>query len=188
MDYKVKSETVRWHAMYSDLTGAEIRVVAYLVTSAEYKTGRISISYVEIADLVGLSKGGVKKALASLVEKKAINIESSAVGRTQCVYRVRSVDELNGYFAKETHNPAADLHYEEERKLFGELTMRHASIGDGCAECESRPGDEMCPQHSAQRKILQDSQEWREYILWKSDNPKPALKIKQINGRNVVSD
>lgn len=186
MDYKIKSDTVKWHVMYSDLTGAELKVLAYLITSSEYKTGKVSASYSEIADVLGLSKGGVKKVIAELAQKKAINVEESAVGRIQSVYRVRSAQELNAYYAKEVNNPEADAHYDEETRLWGQIIIRHGSIGDDCPECEELPGEELCHRHTAMRKMLEDSQEWRDYKLWLADNPKPSQRIRQINGRTVV--
>lgn len=186
MDYKNIVETLNWHALYSDLSGSEAKVVMYLATACNYKTGKISISYTKLAEAVQMSRPGVQKALAGLVKKKAIAVDSSACGRSETKYRVRDVEELNAYYAKEVNNPAADAHYDEETRLWGQLIIRHGSIGEDCPECEELPGEELCHRHTAMRKMLEDSQEWRDYKLWLADNPKPAQRIRQINGRTVV--
>lgn len=186
MDYKNIVETLNWHSLYSDLSGSEAKVMMYLATACNYKTSKISISYTQLAEAVQMSRPGVQKALAGLIQKKAIAVDSSACGRSETKYRVRDVEELNGYYAKEVNNPAADAHYDEETRLWGQLIIRHGSIGDDCAECEEMPGEELCHRHAAMRKMLEDSQDWRDYKLWLADNPKPAQRIRQINGRAVV--
>ena len=101
MDYKDIASLMRWHAIYSELNGAEARVIMFMAASANYKTSRIAISYAELANAVSLSKASAAKAINSLVKKKAIAIDTAATGRMQSSYRIRSSKELNEYFSKE---------------------------------------------------------------------------------------
>ena len=104
MDYKDIASLMRWHAIYSALNGAEARVIMFMAASANYKTSRIAISYAELASAVSLSKTSAAKAINSLIDKKAIAIDTVATGRMQSFYRIRSSKELNEYFSKEINN------------------------------------------------------------------------------------
>ena len=63
MDYKQTVETMKWHATYSELNGAEARVMMFIASSANYKTSKLSASYTELAQAVSLSKASVSKAM-----------------------------------------------------------------------------------------------------------------------------
>ena len=93
MDYKKTVDTLKWHAIYSELNGAEARVMTFIASSANYKTSKLMASYNELAQAVSLSKASVAKAIASLVEKKALAVDEAASGRMQATYRVRGADE-----------------------------------------------------------------------------------------------
>jgi hypothetical protein len=185
VDYKEISELMRWLAVYGDLNGSEARLAMFLSTSANYKTSKVSVSYSELAQSVGLSKASVIKSIARLVEMKVLHIEEAASGRMQTSYRVRSADELTKYFIQESSNPECDIHYETKQKLFGHLIEKMDSIGEGCEDCtEEQP----CSVHAYRKKQFADSIEYREYTMWLADNPKPNYKIKTILGKKVIEE
>lgn len=191
MDYRLIAETIKWHAVYSGLNGAEFRVLAYMATSANYKTSRIAASYNELAEVLGLSKVSVSKAVAALVEKKALSVEESAKGRMQTTYRVRSADDLNGYFVQEVNNVEADMWLVREQELFGNLLDRIDDIGSDCDDCQAlmeSGSNDKCPMHMGLLRSIYSGTDWREYQLWLSDNPKPLPKVKKIMGRTVLPD
>ena len=179
MDYKQVAGVIKWHAMHSDLNGAEARLLMFMVASCNHKTSRIQASHAELAEAVGLSKAAVTKAVKSLEGKKAISIDVPASGRMVATYRVRSADDLDGYFATEQNNPAAEEWYARHQN-FAELEFAHDSIGDGCEECSE---DALCAMHQFKVKQMEDSTEWREYQLWLADNPKPPAKVMAVKGR-----
>ena len=179
MDYKQVAGVIKWHAMHSDLNGAEARLLMFMVASCNHKTSRIQASHAELAEAVSLSKASVTKAVKSLVGKKAISIDVPASGRMVATYRVRSADDLDGYFATEQNNPAAEEWYNRHQQ-FTDLEFAHDSIGDGCEECSE---DALCAMHQFKVKQMEDSPEWREYQLWLADNPRPPAKVMAVKGR-----
>ena len=185
MDYKKTVDTMKWHATYSELNGAEARLMMFIASSANYKTSRMSASYNELAQAVSLSKASVSKAISSLVEKKALAVDEVASGRMQATYRVRGADELTEYFSIEESNPAADRFESEQDRMFGDVIARLADVGVDCDEC--RDG-KMCTMHEYQAKRIEDSQEYRDYKMWLSDNTKPPRKIKTILGKPLMTD
>lgn len=185
MDYKQTVETMKWHATYSELNGAEARVMMFIASSANYKTSKIAASYNDLAQAVSLSKASVAKAIASLVEKKALAIDEAASGRMQAAYRVRGADELTEYFSIEESNPAADRFESEQDRLFGGVISRLADVGADCDECQD---GKRCTMHEYQAKRIEDSQEYRDYKMWLSDNSKPPRKIRTILGKPALGD
>lgn len=185
MDYKQTVDTLKWHAIYSELNGAEARVMMFMASSANYKTSKIAASYNDMAQAVSLSKASVAKAIASLVEKKALAIDEAASGRMQATYRVRGADELTEYFSIEESNPAADQFEFEQDRMFGDVIARLADVGVDCDECQE---GKRCTMHEYQAKRIEDSQEYRDYKMWLSDNSKPPRKIRTILGKPAVGD
>lgn len=185
MDYKKTVDTLKWHAIYSELNGAEARVMTFIASSANYKTSKLMASYNELAQAVSLSKASVAKAIASLVEKKALAVDEAASGRMQATYRVRGADELTEYFSIEESNPEAERFESEEDRLFGGVISKLADVGADCDECQE---GKRCTMHEYQAKRIEDSQEYRDYKMWLFDNSKPPRKIKTILGKPSVSD
>lgn len=185
MDYKEIAAVMKWHAMYSDLNGAEARLIMFMASSANYKTSKLSVSYNELAQALSLSKASVSKAIASLVEKKAVAIDEAASGRMQTTYRIRNSDELTAYFVQESINPESIKFDEDLHDLFGELISGMDNIGSDCKRCTD---DNLCPQHEHQLKRMEESPSYREYKMWLADHPRPSFKIKTINGKRVLGD
>jgi len=184
MDYKDIVEVMKWHSMYSELNGAEARVMMFMASTANYKTSKLSASYNELADELSLSKVSISKAIASLVLKKAIAIDDVAIGRMQATYKIRNANELTEYFEIEKSNSECDAWMNEEERLFGTLLSKIGDVGEGCAECDLDHG-KYCFSHAIQIKHIKDTQEHREYKMWRSDNPSPAYRIKTIHGKIV---
>ena len=185
MDYRKTVDTIKWHATYSELNGAEARLMMFIASSANYKTSKFMASYNELAQAVSLSKASVAKAVASLVEKKALAVDEAASGRMQATYRVRAADELTEYFSIEESNPAADRFESEQDRMFGGVISKLADVGVDCDECQD---GKMCTMHEYQAKRIEDSQEYRDYKMWLSDNTKPPRKIKTILGKPLTND
>lgn len=185
MDYKEIAAVMKWHAIYSDLNGAEARLIMFMASSANYKTSKLSASYNELAQAVSLSKASVSKAIASLVEKKAVAIDEAASGRMQATYRIRSAEELTAYFVQESINEDSIKFDDEVHELFGELISDMDKIGSDCNRCTD---DGFCPQHEYQLRRVEESQRHREYKMWLADHPRPPFKIKTINGKRVLGD
>lgn len=185
MDYKEIASVMKWHAIYSELNGAEARLMMFMAPLANYKTSKLSASYNELAQAVSLSKASVSKAIASLVEKKAVVVDEAASGRMQATYRIRKADELTAYFVQESINPESVKFDEDLHELFGKLISDMENIGVDCNRCTD---DNLCPQHEYQLKRMEESQSHREYKMWLADNPRPPFKIKTINGKRVLGD
>lgn len=185
MDYKEIAAVMKWHATYSELNGAEARLIMFMASSANYKTSKLSASYNELAEAVSLSKASVSKAVAALVEKKAIAIDEAASGRMQATYRIRKTEELTAYFVQESVNPAVSNFDSDEDRLFGKMLSELDVIGMDCEDCTD---EKPCPMHEYQIKSMQESPQYREYRMWLADNPRPAFKIKTIKGKQVIGD
>lgn len=184
MDYKQVTELMKWHAMHSDMNGAEARLIMFMASSANHKTSKIQASHNELADSVGLSKSSVTKSIKQLEEKKAINTDSPASGRMVATYRIRTADELNDYFITEQNNPEIDDWYVKHDK-FSEIELKRAEIEEEKEKCEDCTEDKACEMHGYFIKRLESSLKWREYQLWLADNPKPPVKVKMINGKKI---
>lgn len=182
MDYKQVACVIKWHAMHSELSGAEARLIMFMATSCNHKTSKIQASYNELAEAVGLSRASVAKAIKSLEDKKAISVEIPASGRMVATYRIRTASDLNDYYLVERKNPEADRWHEKHDERFIDLKIAREEIAEGCEECSD---DYTCPMHRFKIKQLEDSLEWREYMLWLADNPRPAETVKMINGKVV---
>lgn len=185
MDYKEIAAVMKWHAIYSELNGAEARLMMFMASSANYKTSRLSASYNELAHAVSLSKASVSKAIASLVEKKAISIDEAASGRMQATYRIRNADDLTAYFVQESVNPEVRKFDADEDRLFGKMLSERDLIGSDCKDCTD---ENPCPMHEYQIKNMEEGPRYREYKMWLADNPRPPFKIKTINGKRVLGD
>lgn len=188
MDYKEIASLMRWHAIYSELNGAEARVIMFMAASANYKTSRIAISYAELANTVSLSKTSAAKAINSLVEKKAIAIDTAATGRMQSSYRIRSSKELNEYFSKEINNVGVYVWEEEINKRFGKILDKIEEQIEASDSCEDCTEEKRCEMHNYKIKSLEESEEYRDYKMWIADNPKPNHKITLIHGKKTVED
>lgn len=186
MDYKQTVDTIKFHALYSDLNGAESKIIMLMLSSANYKTGIYSGSYGEIAQVLGIAKTTVSKAIAGLIEKQAIAISGMPSGRSESSYRLRTADDLYEYFTKEEKNATIESWYQEEESLFGEVSFRYAQTycSEECEECES--DDNPCAIHKYHRKKIEETQQYKDWQMWLKDNPKPEYTIKTINGRQVI--
>jgi DNA-binding Lrp family transcriptional regulator len=182
VDYKDVTEVLRWHAINTPMSGAEARVLVFMATGANHKTGRVQLSYKDIAEALGLSKVTVANSVHRLVEVKALQIVDAPVGRSNAVYRVRTAEDMALYYLRDKINPEADLWASRRDALFGELVEQDAAIGRGCDDCKD---GEPCPMHAYHRKTLHNSTEWREYLLWLSDNPKPEYWVKAVHDKVV---
>ena len=188
MDYKDIASLMRWHAIYSALNGAEARVIMFMAASANYKTSRIAISYAELASAVSLSKTSAAKAINSLIDKKAIAIDTAATGRMQSFYRIRSSKELNEYFSKEINNVDVYVWEEETTKRFGKILDKIEEQIEASDSCEDCTEENRCEMHNYKIKSLEESEEYRDYKMWIADNPKPNNKITLIHGKRAVED
>jgi hypothetical protein len=186
MDYKKIADVLKWHAMHSDLNGAEARVLIFLSTSANYRTAKIAASYSELMQAVDLSKASVSKAIASLVEKKALSVDLAASGRMQATYRVRSAEDLNKYFVMDGKNPAHEAWFLESEK-FNDLLDEQSAIGLDCPDCENHADEKLCEMHAYKLGVFRDTLAFREYQIWASDNPAPVSKIQTIKGKQVTT-
>jgi len=185
MDYKEVVDTLRWHARFSDLNGAQLRLITFMASMAAYKTSEITVSYGELMKEVGLSKVTVAKAVAELVKKRALTIINSGVGRMQTTYLVTSAQELTDLFVEEERNPEFNKWDYEFNERFYELQSEFDLITLDCEECvdEEDGSLKMCPMHTYQTGKFKQRSDWKEYQFWLKRNPKPNMLMRTINGK-----
>ena len=183
MDYKEIRNTIAWHSIYSDLTGREWQVLAYLVTHADYKSGTISIGYKEIASRLNSTPSNISRVIRSLIGKKAIHKVDDAIGRAATVYRIRPSAELDKFFSTIEDNRKYLDWMKESDRLWGNMIEAWEKVQEDVEVCDICNGDEMCHGHRFDKRFLENKTQWKEYQLWLADNPKPETHIKMVKGR-----
>lgn len=184
MDYKKVAELIKWHATYSRLSGAEARVIMLMATSANHVSSKMTTSYSELAETLGLSRAAVIKAIASLIKQKAIYVDEQATGRSNTTYKVHTADELTDFFVQESINPQLDQWRSKMEDLFSDVLDKEQEIGADCNDCDV-DNEKYCHIHQAQLNLLKKTQKYRDYQLWLIDNPRPNYTIKTIRGIKV---
>lgn len=190
MDYKQIVELVRWHAVYSDLSGSEWALITFMAAESNHRTSRIKIGHAELAEALGMSKASATKSIRSLEQKQAITVVEKAIGRAVATYKIRTADELTDFFAVEQKNPELEVWYSTHLDM-GRTHRRNdvmCAIEDECEDCaEARAerGLKMCERHGYLLAQVEASPAWRAHQLWLADNPEPPAKIKTIHGRPI---
>lgn len=188
MDYREKIEVLNWHANYSKLNGVESRVLTLLVHGANYKTGLVSFSYGDLVDRVDACKLSVSKAFKQLLSIDAIAITKEFGGRGSFNYKVRGIDDLNIIYLHENNNKIYEEWFAEKEKLHDEVLNKLMDVEYETESCEDCLASEskVCEMHKYKINRVKDSEGYRKYSLWLSDNPEPVRKIKTIKGKVVI--
>lgn len=181
LDYKKCVEILKWHSVYSELNGTEARVLMYMVTSANYKTGLFIGSQMELAEALSTSKQSVNKAIAELKKNEAILETKAGTGRMPATYRIRTAEDLNTLFVKEEKNEEYETWHAEKYRLFDEMEGRYYAVTDGCTECDGETN--LCELCRLKTEKFKEREEYRRMLLWMADNPEPPSKVKMIRGK-----
>lgn len=173
-------EVLRWHLRFSNLGGMEAKLLIFAVLEGIDGDGVVSISYGDACEALGASKTSVVRGLHSLIEKNALCVDCEASGRGATKYKIRTTKALNKFYLVDAPNPKRKDWESELNLLFGEMLDKYRSIGDDCLECKEIDG--ACHKHKHAIKLFEGSDEFRKYLLWLEDNPKPKNNIQTING------
>lgn len=178
MDYKDVCELLGWVSENVKISGTDARVLIFMSTKANYKTGKIQISYSDIAACLGISVSGIVRAIERLEKVGILVVESQRVGRASAWYRLRPAGDLRILHESEKINAQYHKWFELRESLFAGFERTLRGIGKGCPDCKD--ADNLCPSHEAMRERLMDSPDGRKMRLWDRDNPKPPSRIKVV--------
>lgn len=180
MDFKQTLATLGWVAKNAKLSGTDFRVLVLLASEANYKTGKVAMSYGDAARALGISSVAATMSIKRLEAVGVLVVTEQASGRASAQYKIRTVEQLRILHERETVNADRKAWDNKKYELFGDFEIELSSIGHECHECLHEDGGGQCPRHEYQRKTLLESDQGRAMRLWIDENPAPPFLAKTV--------
>lgn len=177
MDYREQVEVIGWMARYANFGGVDARVYCLMVSGSNYKSSEFSASAEQMAEELAVSKQSVIQALKRLEACGAIKKKSNAVGRSAAVYKIRKMDDMMLLHESKKRNEKYLGWLREKDSLFADIENDVLIIGDDCEDCNE---DGHCHLHKVEIERKKQTREYKDLMLWLSDNPKPEAELSEV--------